>query len=130
MSTVHLNADEMKRYNLLSSYAKAGTLSDKDRLEWQRFGERYAVQLEDERKLHIGQRKAQMDQFLAEKRAWAEAKAAHDAAEIENQRTVEAVRSAPTEHPGDIPDPYEPKPYAVAEPERDFNVWLKLKGFA
>lgn len=106
----HLSVDEMKRYDLLTAQAKHRPLTPTETLEWRDFGERYAVQLEDERQAHLARRKADQEEWLAEKRAY-------DDAVDEHRKLV-----ATTEGPVTV---FDRQPV-----ERDFPTWLKLKGRA
>ena len=98
-----LTPAEMKEYNEISEAAKVRELTAKERMLWPEYGRRYAAQLEREGREHRERRAQDMAEFLAEKKAWAEAR---DKAEVEG------------------------KPFATPEPERDFKTWLTLKGRA
>jgi hypothetical protein len=72
----HLTADEKKRYDFLSNQATRRALTAAEHEEWRGFGERYAVQMIDERQEYIARRQKDMVDFLAEKKAYDDAKAA------------------------------------------------------
>lgn len=115
-----LSDKEMSRYDLLTKDATRRPLSAAELDEWRALGERYAKQLDDERAAHLARREAQMAEFLAEKRAYDEAKTAHEEARAKSRVFHE-------EHDPDAvfnyPDFQRP---AV---ERDFVRWLAQKGY-
>lgn len=98
-----LSAAEMKEYNEISAAAKIRELTPHERIVWPEYGKRYAAQLERERAEHQARRAKDMEEFLAEKKAWAEAR---DAAEVKGEA------------------------YSQPEPIRDFKEWLVAKGRA
>ena len=134
MTSTRLTADELARYRQISQQALVRPLSATEQVEWKGFGERYAVQLEEDRQAHLERRKADMDEWLGEKKAYDEAKAEHEArratayaAHLEGVRLAEQAAQEAGQTPP-VPAMFNFPAFQRQPVARDFVEWLAAKG--